>query len=224
MWRSDRSRIWTWFGTLPLLWNSFGSVAIVSTRNYEQKTWRETWNANLVRWNFVIGFLVLSVPEKILNISVREIGNCVLFILHMDIINMILLFHPPPDLSEFPAMESPVYCLTLSYIFKYVLPSCDKEKTTAAKCMAPPVLIGISVFVEIPKWRRIHFPGRFFPTLVLRYIWSVDLFHICLLPHPLLDSYCCWNAIWPVTLLSVRSLKSSGFQFGLSHYPVKHVV
>lgn len=80
-----------------------------------------------------------------------EIGNYVLFILHVDIINIILHFCPPSDLGDFPVIELPVYCLTLSYIFKYILPSCDKEKTTEAKCMAPPVLIGILVFMEIPK-------------------------------------------------------------------------
>lgn len=171
MWRrSNRSKIWTYFGTLPLLWNSFILVAIMSNKNYKQKMWRETWNANPVNWNFVIGFLVLSVSVRILSIYVREIGNYVLFILHVDILNIILHFCPPSDLGDFPVMELPVYCLTLSYIFKYVLPSCDKEKTTEAKRMAPPVLIGILVFMEIPKWHRTHFPGQLFPTLVLWYI------------------------------------------------------
>lgn len=169
----------------------------MSTKNDKQKVWRETWNTNPMNWNLVIGFLVLSVSGKILNMYVREIGNYVLFILHVDIINIILHFWPPSDLGEFPVLESPVYCLTLSYIFKYVLPSCDKEKTTEAECMAPPMLIGILVFVEIPKWHRIHFPGHLFPTLVLQYIWIADLSHIHLLSHPLLDSYLCQNTIWP---------------------------
>lgn len=48
-------------------------------------------------------------------------------------------------------MESLVYCLTLSYIFKYVLPSCDKERTPEAKRVVPSGLIGILVFVESLK-------------------------------------------------------------------------
>lgn len=86
---------------------------------------------------------------KIFSICVRESGSFVLLILHVDTINIILHFYPPSDLAEFPVMELPVYCLMLSYIFKYTLPSCDKEKAAEAKWMPPPVLIGILVFVEI---------------------------------------------------------------------------
>lgn len=81
----------------------------------------------------------------------EEIGSSVLFILHVAIINIILHCCPPPDLGEFPFMESLVYCLTLSYIFKYVLPSCDKERTPEAKRVVPSGLIGILVFVESLK-------------------------------------------------------------------------
>lgn len=169
MWRRlKRPRIWTSFGTLPLLWNSCILGTVVSTNNFKQKMWRETWNCKSCERTSVIGFLVLSLSGKISNMYMREIGNHVLFVPRVDIINIILHFYPPSDLGEFPVMELPVYCLTLSCVFKYVLPSCDKETRTEAECAAPPGLIGILVFVEIPKWHRIPFPGLLLSTSLER--------------------------------------------------------
>lgn len=74
-------------------------------------------------------------------ISLREIGISVLFILHVDIINILLHWCPPGDLGEVPVLDLPVYCLTLVYIFKYILPSCAQEK-----------LLGPSVWLLLFHW------------------------------------------------------------------------
>lgn len=137
LWACGRPRIW--FGTLPLLWNSFIVVAIYMSENSNQKMWRR--QIQILRTS-VTGCLVLPVSGKSLPISVREIGISVLFILHVDIINILLHRCPPGDLGEVPGLDSPVYCLTLVYIFKYILPSCAQEK-----------LLGPSVWLLLSCWR-----------------------------------------------------------------------
>lgn len=94
----------------------------------------------------------------------REIGISVLFILHVDIINILLHRCPQGDLGEVPVLDSPVYCLTLVYIFKYVLPSCVQEE-----------LLGPSVWLLLSHW-HLDLRGNskmtqnsfqaYFPTLV----------------------------------------------------------
>lgn len=101
--------------------------------------WRET-DTNPV--NFCNWMPVLPISGKTLPISAREIGISVLFILHVDIINIVLHRCPVGDLGEVPVLDSPVYCLTLVYIFKYVLPSCAQEK-----------LLEPSVCLLLSHWR-----------------------------------------------------------------------